>query len=195
MDYTTLEVVKRLLGENSTGNDIDIQSTIDAACRAIDNWCGRSFGLSEITTRDFRAADSVVDNILYVGDIEPAAGVTVHYRTLPTGSDIDVEASAIVYPLVVREGWPKDSIELRADSGEQISWSYPFVAVTAKWGWPYVPAGVKYAAALYATRLFRRFDSALGVTGSAEFGQTYVRKIDPDITAVLRDFKRRELLL
>ena len=195
MDYTTLEVVKRHLSENSTGNDIDIQATIDAACRAIDSWCSRSFGLTDTETRVFEVSETELDGSLFVGDFVASEGLEVHLRSTPTGSDIDVEASPVAFPLVEREGWPQDSIELWEASGGRMRWHEPFAAVTAKWGWPYVPAQVKYAAALYATRLFRRFDTALGVTGSAEFGAMFVRSIDPDITAVLKDFKRRLAVL
>jgi hypothetical protein len=63
--------------------------------------------------------------------------------------------------------------------------SYRRLRVTARWGWPAVPAAVHQATLLQAARLYRRKDSPEGVSGSADWGLVRVPNLDPDVKALL----------
>ncbi len=63
--------------------------------------------------------------------------------------------------------------------------SYRRMRVTARWGWPAVPAAVHQATLLQAARLYRRKDSPEGVSGSADWGLMRVPNLDPDVKALL----------
>lgn len=61
--------------------------------------------------------------------------------------------------------------------------------VTARWGWPAVPEEVVQATLLQAQRLFKRRESPEGVAGDANWGLVRVPNLDPDVKALLADFK------
>lgn len=64
------------------------------------------------------------------------------------------------------------------------------IQVTGTWGWPATPDEIVQATLLQTTRLFRRKDSPQGVMGDSQWGLIRVSSVDPDIQALLRDFKR-----
>lgn len=69
---------------------------------------------------------------------------------------------------------------------------YPGVRVTARGGWPAVPAEVKQATLIQAAFLWGRKDSKFGVAGSPEFGNELRVETDLDRTAraLLRHVRR-----
>lgn len=198
MDYTTLDIVKRRLGESGTGNDIDITATINAACRAIDSWTQRSFGLTALESREFEVLEATKPAyrwhhgrpyVLDIPDIVVSDDMTVQYRESVSHSVVPWPTHESHYdflPITPRPRWPRTQIRFGHHFEQDDR-----IVLTATWGWPEVPAEVKYAAALYSTRLFRRFDSPLGITGNPDFGKVYVSKLDPDIEALLKVFKKR----
>ncbi len=52
------------------------------------------------------------------------------------------------------------------------------------------PDPVREACLLQASRLFRRGDAPFGVTGSAEFGSMRISALDPDVRALLGEFRK-----
>ena len=197
MDYTTLDIVKRRLGESGTGNGIDITATIKAACHGIDGWCQRSFGLTELETREFEVLEATktmyrwhhgqayeleLPDVVVTDDLTVQQRESTSHSVVPWPTDLHYD----FMPINPRAGWPRT----------QLRFSHFFqaddrIVINAKWGWPSIPDEVKYAAALYATRLFRRFDTPLGITGNTDFGTLYVGRIDPDIEALLKVYKNR----
>jgi hypothetical protein len=63
------------------------------------------------------------------------------------------------------------------------------IEVTAKWGWPSVPHAIREATVLLASRQFKRLDSPLGVAGFGDLGAIVVRRIDPDVAAMVAPYK------
>ena len=68
--------------------------------------------------------------------------------------------------------------------------AYPTVEVTAKWGWPAVPAEIKDATLLMAPRLFARKDSPTGVAGFGDYGVVRVTASDADVARLLSPYFR-----
>jgi hypothetical protein len=67
----------------------------------------------------------------------------------------------------------------------------PGIKVTARWGWSAVPDPVRDATRLLATRLYLRKDAPFGNEGGfSEMGPVRIVASDPDMTRLLRPFRR-----
>ena len=61
--------------------------------------------------------------------------------------------------------------------------------VTARWGWPAIPAPVKQAAFLVSAEQWKLKDAPFGVAGFGEFGAIRVR-LNPMVTTLLGPYRR-----
>lgn len=185
--YTDLGTVKGALGKASSDDrDELISDSIAAACRQIDQRCGRRFYAdTEASARTFPAGGRYVSlydaQALRVDDISTSDDVAVETKFGFTGSYTTVatwelgpdNADVTAWPwtrVVAAGGWLSDAVTVR---------------VTATWGWPAVPDAIVQAATLLAARLYRRKDSPQGVLGSAEWGTVRVSRFDPDVEALV----------
>lgn len=186
--YVTLASVRAALGEQNQDRDDLISDAIDEAEAMIDNECGRTFDLAAAAVaRVFAPVGRRVEiddgELLLVDDIGSASGLVVEtgrgttwsattdYELWPTTAlATGRAATALLRPFGT---WP-----IAADR----------VRVTARWGWPAVPAPIRGAARLQATRLYRRKDSPEGVVGTADFGQIRVSRTDPDVHAQIAPY-------
>jgi hypothetical protein len=65
------------------------------------------------------------------------------------------------------------------------------VKVTGVWGWPAVPAAVETACIIQSQRIFKRFDSPLGVAGFGDMGAIRVtRALDGDVAQLVEPYRR-----
>jgi hypothetical protein len=65
------------------------------------------------------------------------------------------------------------------------------VRVTAKWGWPAVPYPINQACILQAARIYKRYDSPLGVAGFGDLGAIRVsRFLDPDVAQMVEPYRK-----
>ena len=72
--------------------------------------------------------------------------------------------------------------------------SQALVKLTAVFGWPYVPEPVTQATIIQASRLFKRYDSPLGVAGFGDMGAIRVsRALDPDVAQLVEPYRRMRL--
>jgi hypothetical protein len=188
--YVELGAVRTSLGEQTPTRDDLIEAAISAAEKAIDNTCGRTFAVSgSATARVFAPNERRVliedGEVLIVDDIGSLTDLAVESGS--GGSYSAVSASTYeAWPLgALTRGWPVTA--LLALGG---CWPTGTgrVRVTARWGWPSVPADVTQATLLLATRLYRRKDSPEGVIGSADFGLLRVTNRDPDVRALLEPY-------
>ncbi|PZG19004.1 hypothetical protein C1I95_12430 [Micromonospora craterilacus] len=173
-------------------DDAGLYRRLVAASRAIEDKCGqRRFWLDRQVSarivsasgrRLLRDADGdrlLVDDIgstdgLLVEVGSAAAGWTevVDYETEPDSAL--VKGRPITALLRPRGGWSR--------LGRQR------VRITARWGWPAVPAQVVEASLLLASRLWMRRKSPEGVAGSAEWGTVRVSRWDPDVEALISKY-------
>jgi hypothetical protein len=78
---------------------------------------------------------------------------------------------------------------VNANYGEQA-----LVKVTANFGWPYVPETITQATIIQASRIFKRYDSPLGVAGFGDMGAIRVsRALDPDVAQLVEPYRRMRL--
>lgn len=189
-EYVTLPDLKAYLtidASDGTRDTLLDEARLEAS-RRIDDWCGRRFYLdASVSARIYnprrRQAYNSDGGTLLVDDIGATAGLIVEEGS-SIGAYTAVTTEIELYPenAIVR-GLAISSL-LRPVGF--IGGPYDRVRVTAKWGWPAVPAPVASATRILAAQLYKRKDSPEGVLGSSEFGTIRVgTKMDPDAAGLL----------
>ena len=200
--YATRNQVKAALriGTADTLDDDLIDNCVGAASRLIDGYCNRRFWQSGTAeARIFQAEDSFYCSI---DDIAGTA-LTLKSSTQADGT-FDLTWSRSDYQLEPLNGnldgltWSYDKIRavgdylfptVNANYGEQA-----LVQVTAIFGWPSVPEPVTQATIIQASRIFKRYDSPLGVVGFGDLGQIRVsRYLDPDMAQLVEPYRRMRI--
>lgn len=189
--YTTLAAVKAAMRIPDTIDDDLIVSVIEGACRRIDEECGRVFYADSTATARVFAANG--NRLLLVDDISSTTGLVVRidsnvdgtFETTFTSSQYQLE------PLnSLSRNKPVEMIRAVDSNWPTSSTGRALVEITARWGWPAVPAPVAEAARLTVLRLFNRFNSPLGIAGFGDLGAVMVRNLDPDVRDMLHAFHK-----
>jgi hypothetical protein len=200
--YATRNQVKAALriGTADTLDDDLIDNCVGAASRLIDGYCNRRFWQSGTAeARVFQAEDS------FYCSIDDIAGTALTLKT-STQADgtFDLTWKVSDYQLEPLNGnldgltWSYDKIRavgdylfptVNANYGEQA-----LVQVTAIFGWPAVPEPVTQATIIQASRIFKRYDSPLGVAGFGDLGAIRVsRFLDPDMAQLVEPYRRMRI--
>lgn len=189
--YVTLAEAQAAIGGSS--NTADWERAIEAASRAIDDFCRRRFWQDgSVVARYYTATD---DCRVVTDDISTSTGLLV--ATDP-GDDGTFEQSWTIdtdfrlEPVnAAADSEPWTYIE-RATRGSYVFPSHRNrVKVTAKFGWATTPTLVKQACLIQASRFYERKNSPFGVAGSSEFGVVrLMSKLDPDVEAMVKPLKR-----
>jgi hypothetical protein len=200
--YATRNQIKAALriGTADTIDDDLIDNCAGAASRLIDGYCNRQFwSVGSSTTRVYMAEN---DFYCHIDDI---AGTAITLKTSgATDGTFDVTWSTTDYQLEPLNGrldglqWSYDKIRAVGDYlfptvngnyGEQA-----LVQLTAVFGWPSVPEPVTQATIIQASRIFKRYDSPLGVAGFGDLGAIRVsRFLDPDMAQLVEPYRRMRL--
>lgn len=186
--YCTLQDVKNVLRLTDSVDDSLLELCVESASRQIDGYCERNF-YSASATRYFTARNS------YEVEIDDLTSLTSLF-TAPDGTAFDQEWSAAEYQLEplngVVGGLPTPYTLIRAidDLLFPTVGSEALVKVTGTWGYTPVPTAVKQATIMSATRLYKRYDSPLGVLGFGDLGVVRISRLDPDIASLLSPYRR-----
>jgi hypothetical protein len=200
--YATRNQVKAALriGTADTIDDDLIDNCVGAASRLIDGYCNRRFWQTGTAqARVYQAEDS------FYCSIDDIAGTAITLKTSSfADGNFDVTWTASDYQLEPLNGnldgltWSYDKIRavgdylfptLNANYGEQA-----LVQVTAIFGWPSVPEPVTQATIIQASRIFKRYDSPLGVAGFGDLGAIRVsRFLDPDMAQLVEPYRRMRI--
>ena len=200
--YTTRNQIKAALriGTADTIDDELIDNCAGAASRLIDGYCNRKFwSVGSATSRVYTAEDD------YYCSIDDIAGTALTLKTSSLADGVfDVTWTVTDYQLEPLNGnldgltWSYDKIRavgdylfpnVNANYGTQA-----LVQVTAIFGWPSVPEPVTQATIIQASRLFKRYDSPLGVAGFGDMGAIRVsRALDPDVAQLVEPYRRMRL--
>ena len=200
--YATRNQVKAALriGTADTIDDDLIDNCVGAASRLIDGYCNRRFwqtGTAE--ARIYQAEDS------FYCSIDDIAGTAITLKTSSQADGtFDVTWKVSDYQLEPLNGnldgltWSYDKVRAVGDYlfptvnnnyGEQA-----LVQVTAIFGWPSVPEPVTQATIIQASRIFKRYDSPLGVAGFGDLGAIRVsRYLDPDMAQLVEPYRRMRI--
>ncbi len=199
--YATRNQVKAALriGVGDTLDDDLIDNCVGAASRLIDGYCNRKFWQSGTASRIYPAEDS------FYCSIDDIAGTAITLKTSSQADGtFDVTWKVSDYQLEPLNGnldgleWSYDKIRavgdylfptVNANYGEQA-----LVQVTAVFGWPEVPEPVTQATIIQASRIFKRYDSPLGVAGFGDLGAIRVsRYLDPDMAQLVEPYRRMRI--
>jgi hypothetical protein len=201
--YATVNEVKSALriGVGDTIDDTLIDNCVGAASRLIDGYCNRQFwAVATATARVFQANTEYVCD---VDDFYTTTGFVLKTSSFADGN-FDTTWSTSDYQLEPLNGildgltWSYDKIRavgaylfptVNANYGEQA-----LVQVTARWGWASVPDPIKQACIIQASRIFKRYDSPLGVAGFGDLGAIRVsRFLDPDMAQLVEPYRRMRM--
>jgi hypothetical protein len=176
MAYASLAELRDWVGittPGDTADDAKLTLALDVASALIDRHVGQYFAAdANPVDREYVAVD---DQALDVAGISTVTGLVVAtddnddgtYETTWAGSDFRLEPAnaaddARPWTRIVAVG----SRLFPTGTGRR----YPGVRITAKGGWPAVPAPVKQATLIQAAFIWARKDAKFGVAGSPEFG-------------------------
>ena len=200
--YATRNQVKAALriGTADTQDDDLIDNCAGAASRLIDGYANRQFWqYGSATVRVFTAADS------FVCEIDDIASTAITLKTSTNAdNNFDVTFTPTDYQLEPVNGIldgltvPFTRIRavgdflfptLNANYGEEA-----LVQLTAIYGWPSVPEPITQAVIIQASRIFKRYDSPLGVAGFGDLGAIRVtRALDPDVAQLVEPYRRMRM--
>jgi len=200
--YATRNQIKAALRIGTADNIDDdlIDNCAGAASRLIDGYCNRKFwSVGSATSRVYTAEDD------YYCSIDDIAGTALTLKTSSLADGVfDVTWTVTDYQLEPLNGnldgltWSYDKIRavgdylfpnVNANYGTQA-----LVQVTAIFGWPSVPEPVTQATIIQASRLFKRYDSPLGVAGFGDMGAIRIsRALDPDVAQLVEPYRRMRL--
>ena len=200
--YATRNQIKAALriGTADTQDDDLIDNCAGAASRLIDGYANRSFfQVGSATTRIYTAADS------FVCEIDDIAGTAITLRTSTNAdNNFDVTFTPTDYQLEpvngIVEGLVTPFTRIRAvgdflfptlnsNFGQEA-----LVQLTAIFGYPAVPEPITQAVIIQASRIFKRYDSPLGVAGFGDLGAIRVtRALDPDVAQLVEPYRRMRM--
>jgi hypothetical protein len=191
VSYASLSDLKSAIRITDTNSDSLLQVALDAAKTAIDEHCNRTFTASTIATQrwyepnggivstdDFYTTDGLV--IAVGGSNVPLAvyNVSAGYTlTPPNAIALGEPYTGFYYSSSPLAAWPLLHTAQRSRA-----------QVTAKWGYAAtVPAAVRMACLLQASRWFARRNSPYGIAGSPELGSELrlLAKLDADVAVML----------
>ena len=191
MAYITATELAANLG-TVTDSDPRAQRVVDAASRAVDNYCRRTF---EAPSGSASARDYVVGvfDYLHIHDIANTTDLAITID--PGGTGTDFEAQTLT-------DWRFMPLNQLSPTGAY--WPYthvkpivtPFpvgglVRITANWGWTAVPDDVQEATLLIAGQLLERHKSASGLVGIDVGAPAFVsRSLDANAQTLLAPFRR-----
>jgi hypothetical protein len=184
-EYADLALLKNWRGikADDTRDDATLTVSLAGAVDWIHETTGRVFTLEDDPTpRTFRSTNRTyctddglqafvvddigsLDGLLVEGSSDGTSWSTV--SMVHTAPDNALPRGRPITALLHRVVWPQ------------------WVRVTARWGWPVVPANVRQACLIQATRLSKRKDSPEGVMGGSEWGVVRLSRVDPDAKALL----------
>lgn len=188
-NYVTDDELKLFVRVADTLDDVQVALAVTGASRAIDRAAGRQFGLVDAPeARVYTGEWDCVRGEWYVvvDDLMTEAGLTI---TVPAGT---VTSYRLEPGNSVVKGMPWTRIVVKADSAAKPDGLPDTVSVTAQWGWTAVPATIKQACLLQASRLLQRRDSPYGVAGSPDLGNELrlLAKVDPDVAVLVSAYRR-----
>jgi len=192
-NYCSASDLKQVLRITDNVDDALINSAIEAASRFVDTYCHREFPVAAGTaTRDYvptgRYERLLIEDATTVVSVKIDDGLDGGFSTTLEPKDYQLE------PLNnVRSGvtFPYNILVPFEDGYWPMEYGRATVRVEATFGWPAIPASVRQATILHASRLFTRYDSPLGVAGFGDMGIMRVSRFaDPDVELLLRPFRR-----
>lgn len=187
--YATLAQIKASARIDDSVDDDLLELAVESASRQIDAACETQF-FQTSTTRVYTPQDSYVteiDDLVSVTTIKTSSAADGVFDVTWTSSDYQLE------PLNNLAGGIASSynrIRAVGDYTWPIAGGEATVQVAGTFGYSSVPTAITQATILLGSRIFKRNDSPLGVTGFGDIGVIRVNRLDPDVEAMIAPYKR-----
>lgn len=190
--YATLAEIKDYLEITSSSHDTDLERSVEAASRKIDQFCGRIFyDTGSATAKTFRAWHPYE---LDVPDFSTTTGLIVQTDTSADGTYDEtwtITTDFVVEPVGTHLGTVPYNRMVAVGARAFPTWGRrPRVQVTARWGWTAVPTDVEIVCLELAGELFKRKDAPFGVANFNEFGAVRVSGSDDRVLQRLDHYRR-----
>lgn len=193
MAYVSLPEFTDYVGSEIVANQTALATALAAAESAIDEHCGRTFTVAEVTslTRVYRPYSSTVT---YIDDIADDTNLVVaDDGTAVALTDLQLEPLNGLTP----SGAVTAYHTLRRIGGGCWSgngWEATVSVTSTRWGWVAVPAKVKEATLVLGKDFASLRDTRFGVAGWGEFGVVRMRQ-NPQVLHLLRGFEHPRAVL
>lgn len=196
--YLTLSELKTTLSVTGTYADADVDTAVNAACRAIDQMCNRRFYVDEDTAQvryytPERCDSLSIDDLVTLTSLAvDSDGDGTFDQTWTLNSDFNLEPLNAVADSQAPE--PYTSLSVRPLGRYTLPQGWPrSVQVTGKFGWPQIPDQIAQASTLLATRLLTLSRSApLGIM-SFDGGAVRIARADPSVMLLIGPFIRHRI--
>lgn len=191
--YATLPDLRARLDRTDTSRDDELTARLVTASRQVEIDTGRTHGYNlddTATAKVFNPRHRVVRDRdgerLLIPDIGDLTGLVVELgRDTSWTAITEYETGP---DNAFDDGWAIEWLFRPLRAWQE--WATQRVRVTARWGWPAVPAAITEATLLYAHRLYRRKSSPEGVAGFSDQGAVRVGRYDADYERLLSPYKR-----
>lgn len=201
-DYVSLTELREYVRIESGADALDdeqIQDAATGASRAVDGECQRQFGSaagSEVRYYTPYWSKTRSGWLVPTDDIASSVGLLVHLDTALDGTFATQITGYLLRPTNANAvGKPWEGLLFTVPSTVRVRGSDSEIRVTANpFGWPgSVPRTVKMATKLQGSRFLARRDSPFGIAGSPEQGSELrlLAKVDPDVSVMLKNYRRR----
>jgi hypothetical protein len=187
--YCTLTQIKSALRITDAVDDDMLEMAVESASRMIDSECDRNF-YGTATTRDFTPSDRYTvdtDDLTAITSVklddqgDRTFSITLalsDYQTEP----LNQRVSGNAYPIY--------RLRMIGDYLLPIWGQQATVRIQGTYGFTPVPLQITQATVIQSGRIFKRLDSLLGFAGFTELGVARVGRVDPDVAALIRPFKK-----
>jgi hypothetical protein len=192
-NYATLAQVKAALRITDQIDDALLNTSISAASRWVEGWCGRNFEVASGTAvRDYvpsgRMEPLIVEDLTSVVSIKIDEDLDRTFGTTLAEIDFQLEP---VNGRSFGNQFPFYVIRPQEDGYWPTYFERATVRVEATFGWPALPDAVREATILQASRLYTRLSSPVGVVSFGDMGAIRVsRFVDPDVEMLLAPYRR-----
>jgi hypothetical protein len=187
--YATLAQLKSSLRIDDNVDDELLELAIETASREIDGVCERHF-YAESATRYFAPQDSYITNIddlVSLTTLKTSTGADGVFDVTWTSTDYQLEPLNSISGGIAT---PANVIRAIGDYAFPVSYGEATVEVVGTFGFDSVPTAISQATIILASRIFKRNDSPLGVTGFGDLGVIRVTRVDPDVEAMIMPYKK-----
>lgn len=172
MAYVTTPELSDYLRNTIVADEVEIAAALSAAENAINSYCQRTFTVpTAATTRTFVGYRNYE---LDVPDIANTTGlVIVDAGETLTASDYQLEISPGVTGPIGVDGrnWPYVRIQRITGCWDVNDHQQATISVTARWGWPAIPAEVEMATKLLARDYLLARDTGFGIVQVGDFSR------------------------
>lgn len=189
MSYASLAEFKQFLGGNlDATKDVDRQRALDSATAAIDDYCGRTFGVdaADVTQLYYPNRDGLLDvvDLVSITTLKVDSHGDRTYATTLAPTDYELlPYNAPRYDQI--RIWPTSSKTMGPGRLVQIVGKFGYTENGA------VPAPVVQACLILANRFASRAQNPFGILQTPDIGQyTRISKEDPDMANLLKPYSR-----